>query len=326
MTSQLSSAARDLVNDQRGVVARWQLTSRQDLAAAHALSRSGRWQTLYRGVYALYTGQPSRAATLWAAVLRCGPDGTLSHESAAELDRLTDRAAGVVHVTIPESQRVRITSQELTAGLPRIVLHRSVRLAAARHPARTPPRTRIEETVLDLVDTAATFDEAFGWLTTACGRRLTTPWQLSAAAEARARLRWHTDLRGALEDVEDGVMSGLERKFVTNVERPHLLPTPHRQARHRPGDISAYLDNYYPYQRLAVELDGLAAHPAETRWNDIHRDNRSARHGIQTLRYNWADITQRACQVAADIAAVLQLRGWTGHLRRCPKCPAELAA
>ena len=26
--------------------------------------------------------------------------------------------------------------------------------------------------MLDLVDTAATFDEAFGWLTTACGRRL----------------------------------------------------------------------------------------------------------------------------------------------------------
>ena len=116
-------------------------------------------------------------------------------------------------------------------------------------------------------------------------------------------------------------MSGLERQFVINVERPHQLPVPRRQARHRPGDISAYLDNYYPDQRLAVEPDGLAAHPAETRWSDIHRDNRFARHGIQTLRYNWADITQRACIVAADIATVLQLRGWTGHHRHCPKCP-----
>ena len=157
-------------------------------------------------------------------------------------------------------------------------------------------------------------------------RRLTTPWQLSAAARRRARLRWRTDLNGALGEITDGVMSGLERRFVRDVERPHGLPRPQRQARHRPRDISAYLDNYYPDQRLAVELDGLAAHPAETRWSDIHRDNRSARQGIITLRYNWADITVRSCLVAAEIAAVLQQRGWTGHLRRCPRCPASLAA
>ena len=326
MSARISAPSQQLTEYQRGVIARWQLTDRADLIAADALLRRGRWQPLYRGVYATYTGRSSRAGTLWAAVLRCGPDAVLSHHTAAELDRLADQPASAIHITIPSGQRIRLVASELAGGLPPIVVHRSLRLAATRHPARRPPRTRIEETVLDLVDAAATFDEAFGWLTTACGRRLTTPWQLSASAAARGRLRWRDDLRGALEEIGDGVMSGLERRFVRDVERPHGLPRPQRQARHRPGDISAYLDNYYADQRLAVELDGLAAHPAETRWNDIHRDNRFARQGIETLRYNWADVTQRPCLVAAEIAAVLQQRGWTGEFVRCPECPPRLAA
>ena len=327
MNIQMSAESRALLDQQRGVLARWQLLNRPpDVTAAERLVRSGRWPPLYRGVYASYTGRPPRSAALWAAVLRCGPAAVLSHYSAAELDRITDEPGGAIHVTIGDQDRIRLGARDVRPELPRIVLHRSLRLAASRHPARRPPRTRIEETVLDLAGSAATFDEAFGWLTTACGRRLTTPWQLSAAAAARGRLRWREDLRGALEDIGDGVMSWLERRFVRDVERPHGLPRPQRQARHRPGDISSYLDNYYAGQRLAVELDGLAAHPAETRWNDIHRDNRLAGQGIATLRYSGADVTQRSCLVAAQIAAVLQQRGWTGELIRCPDCPPRPAA
>ncbi|MGI9009266.1 MAG: hypothetical protein ACR2FU_24275 [Streptosporangiaceae bacterium] len=328
MTVRLTASRRELIEYQRGVIARWQHTSCPgNLAAADALLRRGRWLPLYGGVYACHTGFPSRAAMLWAAVLRCGPDAVLSHHSAAELDQLADKPASAIYVTIPQRHRVSFAAAELAGGLPPIVSRRSVRLATARHPARTPPRTRIEETVLDLMDTAATFDEAFGWLTTACGRRLVTPGQLSVAAAARSRLRWSEDLRGALEEVEDGVMSGLERRFVRDVERPHGLPTPQRQARQRRGDVSSYLDNYYSDYALDIELDGLGAHPAEARWHDIHRDNANlAGAGIVTLRYSWADITQRSCQVADEIAAALRHLDWTGPLRRCPRCPATLAA
>ena len=37
--------------------------------------RSGRWQRLYPGVYAAFSGDPGRAAILWAAVLRVGDEG-----------------------------------------------------------------------------------------------------------------------------------------------------------------------------------------------------------------------------------------------------------
>jgi hypothetical protein len=49
-------------------------------------------------VYALFSGEPGREALLWAAVLRAGPDAMLSHHTAAELYRLTDRQNGAAHV------------------------------------------------------------------------------------------------------------------------------------------------------------------------------------------------------------------------------------
>jgi very-short-patch-repair endonuclease len=72
---------------------------------------------------------------------------------------------------------------------------------------------------------------------------------------------------------------------------------------------------------VAVELDGSASHPAEQRWRDHHRDNAAAVDGVVTLRYGWADVTERPCEIAGEIGAVLARRGWPGPLRRCgPGC------
>src|SRR5215471_4050344 len=40
--------------------------------ALRAKTASGRWQQVYRGVYATFTGELSRDARLWAVALRCG--------------------------------------------------------------------------------------------------------------------------------------------------------------------------------------------------------------------------------------------------------------
>ena len=323
MVSHLSRQSGELIEYQRGVLARWQAAGRQDdLSAIGSLLRAGRWQTLYRGVYAAYTGPPAREATLWAAALRCGPEAALSHFTAAELDGLASRPSQAMHVTIPGQLRVRPSEAEF-GQRPRIIVHRSARCAVAKHPARTPPRTRTEETVLDLIDLAPTFNEAFGWMTVACGRRLITVDQLRAAAALRAKLRWRADVDVALGEIGDGVLSNLERGYLRNVERPHRLPKPRRQARRSPGGRRFYLDNLYESFGLAVELDGLGAHPPEERWRDIHRDNSFAGLGIVTLRYSWADVVCRPCLVALEIADVLAQRGWTGAPRRCsPACQA----
>ena len=157
MVARLSQWSDELIEYQRGVLARWQLADRpDDLSAIDSLLRSRRWQMLYRGVYAAYTGPPAREATLWAAVLRCGPSAALSYFTAAELDGLADRPSEAIHVTIPGHLRVSPSEPEFSREPPRIVVHRSARCDAAKHPARTPTRIRTEETVLDLVDLADT--------------------------------------------------------------------------------------------------------------------------------------------------------------------------
>jgi hypothetical protein len=87
----------------------------------------------------------------------------------------------------------------------------------------------------------------------------------------------------------------------------------------RHGSGNRYLDNLYEDYGVCVELDGVAAHPAEGRWGD----NTNLVQGTQTLRYNWPDATENRCQTAAQIAAVLRRHGWPGTLRPCgPACQA----
>jgi hypothetical protein len=188
---------------------------------------------------------------------------------------------------------------------------------------RTPPQTRIEETVLDLAQLAPTAEEAVGWAIKACQRRLTKPGLLREAMTQRPRLRWRGDLAEALTEVGEGVHSSLERRYLRNVERAHGLPTGNKQILVVRGHSRAYEDVRYRDYSTCVELDGAVAHPADSRWRDTRRDNANAADGIITLRYSWTDVAYRPCEVAAEVARALQRRGWTGSLRRCgPGCSA----
>jgi very-short-patch-repair endonuclease len=328
MPGHLSDNCSRLLEFQRGVIARWQAAAvGLDPATIDNLLRRDRWQPLYRGVYAAFTGDPSRERLLWAAVLRSGAGAVLSHRTAAELDGLADNPSEVIHVTVGHDRRVRISDAERRGLAPRVVVHRTDRIDTIRHPVRTPPRTRVEETVLDLAQTAKCFDDAFAWLCRGCSRRLVTPQLLRTAAGRRSRMRWREEMMSALGSVADGVHSNLEYRYVRDVEKPHGLPTATRQLRIVREARSQYLDNLYAPFAVVVELDGQATHLAEDRWRDIHRDNHSARSGITTLRYNWSDVTTRHCEVAAQIAAVLRLRGWDGTLRSCgPACTVAATA
>lgn len=315
MSRQFSDDFTELLVRQRGVFARWQLSGMPvDLASAMASLRRGRYQRMHNGVYASFTGPPRREAELWAAVLRAGPEAALSYETAAELDGFAVTPARLIHVTVPSAKRV--------ARIPGLIVHRSGRLDVARHPSRTPPRTRVEETALDLAENSSTFDDAFSWISRPCSKRLTKAAILLQAMSSRSRVRWRTELSLALTDIGDGVLSLLEYRYVRNVERPHGLPRGKRQALIIRGSQRQYLDNLYEELGLGVELDGQAYHPAEERWRDISRDNALAAEGILVLRYGWGDVTERACQSAAQFAAVARQRGWRGTLCPCgPACP-----
>jgi very-short-patch-repair endonuclease len=309
MARSIPPAALDFLARQQGVISRAQAVSSG--MPGHQIDgrlRSGRWQQLHLGVYAAFTGPAPREAVLWAAVLRAGPGAVLSHQSAAELYDIVG-PAGAIHVSIPAEQRL--------SRVPGLVVHRSSRLNLTRNPALLPPRTRIDDTILDLVESAATFDDAFAWLCRAVAQQLTTATRLRAAMEARPKVRWRASLRVALADLRSGARSVLEFRYIRDVERAHGLPQARRQARLVTASRACYLDNLYEEAAVAVELDGQAAHPVEDRWRDIQRDNRNASSGLLTLRYSWADITLRPCQVAQQIADVLRARGAALTPRRC---------
>lgn len=302
--------------------ARWQsgAISRQQLLEAGLNTKliakrlmRGRWQQLYRGVYAVFTGPPGRDTWLWAAVLRAGPGAVLSHQTAAELHGLIDSPAEAIYVTIPATRRV---------NTPGFVIRISGRVDEARQPCREPARTTVEETVLDLAQLARSFDNACGWITRACGRRLTTEEKLRAALAMRKKMRWRAELSEILAAAGDGIHSVLEYRYVRDVERAHGLPPSRHQVRVVIDGQAAYRDAYYEEYQLAIELDGRQAHPDDERWRDSHRDVLASAQGVQTCRYIWRDIYARACETAALQAQILRQRGWQGTPRPCSaRCP-----
>jgi very-short-patch-repair endonuclease len=324
MPEYLPGSCLRVLEFQHGVIARWQAAAAGlDAPAMDARLRRRRWQPIYRGVYAAFTGDPGRESMLWAAVLRAGPGAALSHHTAAEVNGLTEHSADLIHVTVAADRQVAVSRRERHPLAPGLVVHRSARIDIARHPVRAPSRTRVEETALDLAQIARNLDEAVAWLSGACGRRLTTAAMLRKAMDARGKMRWRAELSIAVAEIGDGVHSALEYRYVRNVERAHRLPAAKRQAKKTCEPKTRYLDNDYQDFGVAVELDGRVAHPAEARWADIRRDNCSAVSGIITLRYNWSDVTTRPCEVAAEVAAVLRQRGWPGQPAACrPRCAA----
>jgi hypothetical protein len=246
-------------------------------------------------------------------VLYAEPGAVLSHQTAAALASVIDVPGDLIHVSIPADRRVSPT--------PGLVLHISRRAREAVHPARLPPQTRIEETVLDLVDAAQTVDGAVGWITRALGRRLTTQARLRDALAQRLRIRWRRELTELLSPDLAGLMSALERRYHRQVERPHGLPAGARQARARRGNRTEYRDVLYEQFATCVELDGQLAHPSEARWRDIRRDNSVAADGGVTLRYGWLDVTAQACETAAEVDRALRQRGFAGGRPCGPGCP-----
>jgi hypothetical protein len=310
MRADLPRAARDLADLQSGVIERRQaLQAGVRIDEIDGLLRTGRWQQLQLGVYATFSGKPGTDARLWAVALRAGPDAVFSHQTAAALDGLTSSPGHPLHVIVPRDRNPR--------RIPGVVVHRLDRATVVRHPALLPPRTLIEETVLDLATVARTPDDAFGWLFRATGQRLTTAERLRAALILRSKVRWRIQLSQCLNDMAEGVSSNLEQRYVRMVERPHGLPQASRQVRVVRDGRARYLDNLYRPQLVGVELDGRAAHPLGERWRDYRRDNAGATDGIITLRYGWADVTGQPCRVAAQVGAVLTQRGWTGYPSRC---------
>jgi very-short-patch-repair endonuclease len=311
-----NAVLKALLESQCGVISRTQaLDAGVTRGAIREHLAAGRWQRLSPGVYATFSGVVPRVARLWAVVLAAGPDAVLSHETAAELADIIDRPCPAVHVTVPHGRKVRPM-----AG---VVVHRSRNIDKLRHPVKEPPQTRIEETIIDLAQAARSITDAYGWCARAVNAGKTTAGRLLDALQQRPRVRRRQLLREGLGDVLAGCRSVLELSYLRKVERAHGLPKGERQVRVTRARLRNYLDVLYRRYTLNVELDGEAAHPYAERFRDRHRDNVGVVAGSASLRYGTADVEERPCEVAVEVATVLRRRGWAGRPRRCSRadCP-----
>jgi len=91
-----------LVRRQHGVIARRQLLDAglTQPAILHRVTR-GRLHPMERGVYAVGRPELSRDGQMMAAVLACGPEAWISHETGGELLRVRRREPGPMEVSVP---------------------------------------------------------------------------------------------------------------------------------------------------------------------------------------------------------------------------------
>jgi len=307
-----------LSSRQAGVVSRRQLI---ELGMTDGQIRSqiaaSRWQLAaphVGGVYVTHTGPVTYLTRCWAFLLYAGTGAALGLETAEWSWGLRDEPPDKVHIMVPGDRRIA-TQKGLR-------VHIRSDLAARRHPAREPAVTRLEETVVDLVDDSTTAERAIDVLLRACQRRLTTAEKLRQTADQRKKMKRRRLLHDVLAEVHDGVLSILERNYRRDVEIAHGLPRGVRNQAEGVAGRRRYRDVRYRKFGVVVELDGEAAHPAHDQDRDDIRDNELVEiEGTRSLRYGWKPVVGRACATAAQVARVLKQGGWQGNPHPCgPEC------
>lgn len=293
-----------LAHSQGGAISRGQLigagTTHQ---VVKRMLRDGELQPVTRGVHAI--GAATWLTRAWAGLLVGGEGACLSGLAAAHLWNLAP-PPGVIEVRTVQHPHGRegyhfVRGSATSSGL-------------------VPPRTSLERTAVTLASRSRSQDDVVHWLTRALAQSADLT-RLAGEAAAVPNLRRRREILEQLDQLEAGVESVLELRYLQAVERDHRLPRPQRQVA-LGGDR---LDLLYRDLGVVIELDGRLGHADAGVFRDLRRDNRHAERGLVTLRFGWDDVTGHPCAVAAQIGATLRARGWIGQVARCPQCRASPA-
>lgn len=291
------------------------------------LVASGRFQPLFLGVYAAFTGPVPWRTRLAGALLYAGPGAVIGGRTALRLHGVLDPPPDdqplAEHPSVAEPVEVCIPHPRRVVAIDGLEVRAMRRLDERTQGAPWPPRLRVEEAVLDVAGRATDDEQAIAVVLAAVQRRRTTPKRLTVALAGRARQPRRALLREVLTEASDGVHSLLERRYLHHVERAHGLPPADRQHRTDTARGVRYRDLRYRRQRVVVELDGGIAHPDDARQHDAARNRGIVADGDVPLAYGWAEVATTPCTTAVEVAAVLMKRGWEGRPHACgrPDCP-----
>jgi Protein of unknown function (DUF559) len=284
-------------NAQHGVVARRQL-----LAAGFSADevrgrlRCGRLHRLHGGVYAVGHRVLSAEGRLMAAVLAAGPQGVLSHRSAAQLWGLLPPWHGAVEVTRARKSRQR----------PRIRVHFFPLPSDEVDAVDAIPVTSAFRTIFDLAAVARPreVERAFH---EAEVRRLTDRVSLPLLLERYPGRRGVGVIRAILvaQEPQGITQNDFEERFLGFLDangfpRPLLNRTlPLRGRLLKP-------DCMWPRERLVVELDGREVHGTDRSFEgDRRRDRQLLAEGWRSIRVTWRHLRDEPDEVAADLRLAL---------------------
>jgi hypothetical protein len=288
--------------------------------AIRRLVDSGRWHRFHKGVFQIGPEPPGIVARIWAAHLTLGPLSVAGGAAAGHYWGLLDgeHASG---------RPIRMLLEDSIRRTARGIEVRRVQDPLARaHPSRRPPVLTIEHTVLDLAAIASSDSAAVEAVLRSCRLRLTTPERILRTMAGIPRVRRRKLIESVCADVTAGSTSPLEIRYVTKVVRPHGLPRGTGQApAWTPESGTAYRDILHEEFGVIVELDGRLGHEAESEvFRDHARDNAATLTGAATLRFGWLGVIGQPCRIAAQVATLLHIRGWTGHPHPCgPGCAVQ---
>ncbi|MGO1318500.1 MAG: endonuclease domain-containing protein, partial [Cellulomonadaceae bacterium] len=218
-------------------------------------------------------------------------------QTAAAWHGLPVPAATTVHVWVPVDRR----------PVHNLVPHRFVLAAAdvtSCGPLRFTTRTR------SIVDALAHLPapEADSLLAWASTRKLVSRSDLESALRTRPRTWGSTQLRRILAQTRTGALSAAERRLHALLDEAAITGWVANAEITDAGGRTAVIDVLFPGARVAIEVDGRAAHGHVAFQRDRTRQNRVALGEYLILRFTWDDLTRRPAMVIAQIRQALHLR------------------
>lgn len=296
--------------DQRvaGMAARQHgLVSHRQLAAvglsANAVAgrvQKGHLARVHRGIYAVGHLERTSEARWMAAVMACGQGAVLSHLDAAALWKIYDGQGARVHV---------ITTGRSGRRLEGVQVHRARRLHPDDVTVRDGiPVTTVARTLVDLTDVLGS-DRVLRAIREAEFLRLLDHQAVNAAVERAHGRKRLTVLTQAIAAHTPGqiVREELEHLFLELV-RAAGLPPPETNVRINARGRRYEIDCLWREQRVAVELDGRAAHARTTAFeSDRRKDAALSAIGLRPLRFTWLRVTTEPADVIAELDATLAL-------------------
>jgi very-short-patch-repair endonuclease len=265
------------------------------IGAIDARVKCGELRILYRRVYLLAPSIGPHTRDI-AAVLACGPNAYLSHQSAGHLH-------GVLpYVPRPRSRHVTVVARNPGARRG-IALHRVVELERSEVAQEYGiPVTTLARTILDLAcelrdgDLEQAIAEGFA-------RNRLSRAKILAQLELRSGHRGAARVRTQLERTPARTRSRSERRLLAAVRRAGL-PEPEVNAPFGRWEVDLLWRNH----GLAVEVDGYPSHSSPRAFERDHRKTAELQDaGLQVLRLSGEQVR---AELSGSVARIARWLGW----------------